>query len=45
MEGSEVEYSNGVKFVVIKFSKKHDKNKNADKIINEIKIPVENEMN
>ena len=38
LEATEVEYENDSKFVVIKFSKKHDKNRHADKILNEIKI-------
>lgn len=45
MDATEVEYDQGVKYIVIKFSKKHDKNRHADKILNEIKIPEENELN
>lgn len=44
LDATEVDYNNK-KFVVVKFSKKHDRNRHADKILNEIKIPEENELN
>lgn len=45
LDATEVVYDHEKKFVVVKFSKKHDRNRHAEKILNEIKIPEENELN
>lgn len=45
LDASEVTYEQGTKYIVVKFSKKHDKHREADKILNEVKIPEENELN